>query len=84
MNVDTHAPLGLSLAKTKNQRTTKCPLILGFKATRCGVETIQKIRECELHRLEGMVGVPFVLRPRGTPISKPSDPPLLFERLGWK
>ena len=39
--------------------TTKRPRMSGFKASRGGVETIKKIRECERHRLEAMVGVPF-------------------------
>ena len=49
MNVDTSALLGPSLLEAKNQRTTKCPRISCFKATRCGVEEIKKITECELH-----------------------------------
>ena len=68
----------------QNQRTTKCPRMSSLKAIRCGVEAIKKIRECELHHLEGMVGVPFTLGPRATPTSKPFDLPLLFERLRWK
>ena len=55
-----------------------------FKATRRGVEAIQRIWECELHYLEAMGGVPFTLGPRATPTSKPFDLPLLFERLRWK
>ena len=69
--------LGISLTEAQNQRTTKCRWILGLKVS-CCVEEIKKIRECELHRLEAMVGLPF------TPTSKPFDLPLLFERLGWK
>ena len=84
MNVDTPTPLGLSLAEAEKQRTTKHPRMLGFKATRRGVETIKKTRERELHRLEAMVGVPFTLGPQATSTSKPFDLPLLFERLGWK
>ena len=59
MNVDTPTPLGLSLAEAEKQRTTKRPRMSGFKATRCGVETIKKTRERELRlrRLEAMVGV---------------------------
>ena len=56
----------------------------GFKSARRGVEAIKKIRECELHRLEAMVGVPSTPGPWVTPTSKPFDLPLLFERLGWK
>ena len=48
MNVDTIAPLGLSIAEAENQRTTKYPQISGFKATRRGVEAIKKIRVREL------------------------------------
>ena len=57
MNVDTPTPLGLSLAGAEKQRTTKRPRMLGFKATQHGVETIKKIRERELYRLEAMVGL---------------------------
>ena len=81
MSVDTHAPLGLSLAATKNQRTTKRPRIPGLKITR-SVEAIKKIRERELHRLEAMVRVPFTSGPRTTPTLKPFDLLLLFEKLG--
>ena len=77
-------PLGLSLHKAEMQRITKHPRMSGFTATRCGVETIKKIREDELRCLEAMVGVPFTLGPRATSTSKPFDLPLLFERLGWK
>ena len=73
MNVDTPTPLGLSLNKAEMQRTTKRPRMSSFKATRRGVETIQKIRECELRRLEAMVGVPFTLGPLATSTSKPFD-----------
>ena len=71
MNVDTPTPLGLSIAKAEKQRTTKHPQMLGFKATRRGVETIKKIREHEQRRLEAMVRVPFTLGPRATSASKP-------------
>ena len=84
MNVDTPTPLGLSLDEAEMQRTTKRPRMSGFKAIRRGVETIKKIRERELRRLEAMVGVPFTLGPLATSTSKPFDLPLLFERLGWK
>ena len=56
MNVDTPAPV--SLFELENQRTTKHPEMSGLKVT-LGVETIKKIRERELRRLEAMVGVPF-------------------------
>ena len=82
MNVDTPTPLSLSIDEADVQRATKRPWMLGFKATRRGVETIKKIRECELRRLEAMVGVPFTLGPLATSTSKPFDLPLLFERLG--
>ena len=84
MNVDTPTPLGLSLDEAEMQRTTKRPRMSGFKAIRRGEETIKKIRERELRRLEAMVGVPFTLGPLATSTSKPFDLPLLFERLGWK
>ena len=84
MNVDTPTPLCLSLDKAGMQRTTKHPQMSGFKVIRHGVETIKKIRERELRRLEAMVGVPFTLGPLATSTSKPFDLPLLFERLGWK
>ena len=83
MNVDIPAPLDLSFAEAKNQRTTKHPQTAGFKLT-SGVEAIKKIRERELGRLEAMVGVTFTLGPRPTPTLKPFDFLLLFERLGWK
>ena len=76
----TPAPLGLSVAETENQRTTKCPWVSHLEVTHC-VEAIKKIRECELHCLEAMVEVPFTSRPWATPTSKPFDLPLLFERL---
>ena len=78
MNVDTLAPLDLSLAEVENQRTTKSPRMLGLKATG-GVEAITKIMDHELHRLEAMVGVPFTLGLRATPTSKPFNPPLIIE-----
>ena len=84
MNVDTPIPLGLSLDEAEMQRTTKLPRMSSFKAIRRRVETIKKIRECELCRPEAMVGVPFTLGPLATSTSKPFDLPLLFERLGWK
>ena len=84
MNVDTPTPLGLSLDEAEMQRTTKHHWMSGFKVTQRGVETIKKIRERELRRLEAMVGVPFTLGPWATSTSKPFDLPLLFERLGWK
>ena len=84
MNVDTPTPLGLSLNEAEMQRTTKRPRMSGIKATRRGVETIQKIREREVRRLEAIVGVPYTLEPWATSTSKPFDLPLLFERLGWK
>ena len=59
MNVGTPTPLGLSPDEAEVQRTTKRARMSGFKATRCGVETIMKIRERELRRLEAMVGVPI-------------------------
>ena len=83
MNVDTPTPLSLSLDEVEMQRTTKRPRMLGFKATRRGVETIKKIRECELRRLATMVAISFTLEPWATSTSKPFDLPLLFERLGW-
>ena len=43
MNVDTPSPLGLSLAKAENQKTTKRPQMSGLNVTR-GVEAIKKIR----------------------------------------
>ena len=70
MNVGTPAPLSLSLAEAKNQRTTKCPRMSGLKITRA-VKAIKKIRERELHHLEAMVGVPFTSRPWAPPTSKP-------------
>ena len=71
MNVDTPTPLGLSLVDSaEKQRITKCPRMLGFKATQRGVETIKKIRERELCRLEAMVGVPFTLGPQATSTPK--------------
>ena len=45
--MDIPAPLGLSLAEVKNQRTTKCPQILGLKVTGY-VTTIKKIRDVKL------------------------------------
>ena len=84
MNVDTPTPLGLSLNEAEMQRTTKRPRMSGIKATRRGVETIQKIREREVRRLEAIVGVPYTLEPWATSTSKPFDLPLLFEILGWK
>ena len=84
MNVDTPTPLSLFLDEVENQRRIKRPQMSGFKATRRGVEAIKKIKECELHRLEAMVGAPSTLGPRVTPAPKPFDVPLLFERLGWK
>ena len=82
--MDTPTPLGLSLDEAEMQQTTKRPRMLGFKATRRGVEMIKKIRERELRHLEAMVGVPLTLGPQATSTSKPFDLPLLFERLGWK
>ena len=79
-----HALLGLFLYEAENQRRTKRPRMLGFKATRHGVEAIKKIRERELHRLEAMVGVLSTLGSRVTPTPKPLNLPLLFERLGLK
>ena len=64
MNVETPAPLSLSLFEAENQRTTKRPRMPCLKVTRC-VEAIKKIRECELHCLEAMVGLPFTLGPKG-------------------
>ena len=64
--MDTPAQLSLSLIEVENQRTTKHPRILVLKVTR-GVEAIEKIRECELHRLGAMVGIPLTLGPRATP-----------------
>ena len=84
MNVDTHAPLGLFLDDVENQRRTKRPQMSCFKATRRGVEPIKKIRKCELHHVEAMVGIVSTSGPWATPTSKPFDLPLLFERLGWK
>mgnify|MGYP007129902953 CR=1 FL=1 len=84
MNVDTPTPLGLSLNKAEMQRTTKRPRMSSFKATRRGVETIKKIRECELHHLEAMVGVPLHWDHGPHSHRKTFDIPLLFERLGWK
>ena len=81
-NVDTPALLGLFLDEAKNQ--TKRPRMSSFKATRCGVEAIKKIRESELHRSEHMVEVSSTPGPRVTPTPKSVDLPLLFERLGWK
>ena len=52
MNMDTPTPLGVSLAKPENKRTTKPPGMLGLKATRCDVDAIKKIRKLELHHLE--------------------------------
>ena len=83
MNVDT-PPLGLSLDEAKMQRTTKRPWMSSFKAIRRGVDTIRKIRERELRRLEAMVGVPFTLEQLATSTSSPFNLLLLFERLGWK
>ena len=85
MNVDTLMPLGLSLEEAEIQRATKRPRMLGFNTSQRGVEKIKKIRERELRRLEAMVGVPLTWGPRATSTSwQPFDPPLLFERLGWK
>ena len=42
MNVDTLAPLGLSLFVTENERITKHPQIPGFKVTHCHVVDIKK------------------------------------------
>ena len=81
VNVDTPTPLSLSLDEAEMQRTRG---MSGFKGIRRGVETIKKIRECELRCLEAMVGVPFTLEPWATSTSKPFDLPLLFEKLGWK
>ena len=83
MNVDKPSPLGLFLAETEYQRTTKHPCIPSFKVTH-DAEKIKKIRERELHCLEAMVEIPFTSEPWATPRSKPFDLPLLFERLGWK
>ena len=55
MNVDTPAPLRLFLDEAKNQRRAKRPRMPGFKATRRGVDTIKKISECELYRLEVII-----------------------------
>ena len=84
MNVDTLMLLGLSLEGAEMQRTTKRPRMLGFKTSQSGVEKIKKIWECELRRLEAMVGVPLTWGPRATSTSQPFDLPLLFKRLGWK
>ena len=84
MNVDTLMPLGLSLEEAEIQRATKRPRMLGFNTSQRGVEKIKKIRERELRRLEAMVGVPLTWGPRATSTWQPFDPPLLFERLGWK
>ena len=73
MNVDTPTQLGLSLDEAEMQRTNKCPRMSDFKAIRRGVETIKKIRECELCHLKVMVGVPFTLGPLATSTSKPFD-----------
>ena len=82
MSVDTHAPLGLSLAATKNQRTTKRPRIPSLRVTHCG--EAKKIREHELRHLKVVVEIPCTSGPRATPTSKPFDLLLLFERVGWK
>ena len=79
-NADTLAPLGLSIDEAENQRRTRRPRVPGFKATQRDVEAILKIRERELHRLEAMARALSTLEPT----SRPFDPPLLFERLGWK
>ena len=60
--MDTPAPLNLSLVEAENQRTTECPRMADLKITHC-VEAIKKIWECELHRLEAIVEVPFSSRP---------------------
>ena len=66
LSLDTPTPLDLSLIEAENQRTTKRPWMLGHKATR-GVDAIKKIRKHELHNLEAMVWVPFILGPWSTP-----------------
>ena len=66
------------LLKQKSKETRR-PWMSGFKATRRGVETIKNISECELHRLEAMVGVPLTLGPRATSTSKPFGLLFLFE-----
>ena len=76
-----HSAFPLMRQKT---RRTRRPRVSGFKATQRDVEAILKIRERELHRLEAMAGALSTLEPRVTPASRPFDPPLLFERLGWK
>ena len=76
MNVDTPAPLGLSLVEVENQRTTKHPRMSGFNATQLGVDAIQKITERELHRLEAMVGVLFTLGLHNSTL-KPFDLPFV-------
>ena len=81
MNVDTPAPLNLSLTKAKNQRATKHSWILGFEVT-CSVEVIKKIRKREFPRLKDMVGISFTSRPWGTPRTKSFNPLLLFKQLG--
>ena len=76
-----HSLSNLSLSLSLS---TKRPRMLGFKTSQRGVEKIKKIRECELRRLEAIVGVPLTWGPRATSTSQPFDLPLLFERLGWK
>ena len=61
MSVDTHAPLSLSFAEVENLRTTKHTQILGLKVTYG--ESIERIKECELHRLEAMVMIPCSSEP---------------------
>mgnify|MGYP000447464066 FL=1 len=70
MNVDTLAPLGLSLPEAENQRATKHRSILGLKVTR-GAKAIKKKRERELHRPEAMFGIPFTSGPWAMATLKP-------------
>ena len=83
MNVDTLETISLSFIEEENQRTTKHPQISGLKVTH-HVETIKKIRELELPHLKAMVGIPFTLEPPDTPVSKPFDLSIIFERCQWK
>ena len=72
--MDTPAPINLSLPEAENQKATKHPRVPGFEVT-CHVESIKKIREHELPRLEAimMVGIPFTLELRVTSASKSFD-----------
>ena len=75
MNVDTPAPLNLSLANKKSKSNQT------FLDTTCHVEAVKKIRKREFPRLDDMVVISFTARHWRTPTTKSLNPLLLFERL---